>query len=93
MRSALRCLFAFSLAVLPALRAPADSPPLGEQKPLPQEKTLRLDNYGDPLPEGAVARFGTVRLRNCGSPVFSPDGKYLVTSAGDAGSDVVFWDS
>src|SRR5438094_6241459 len=44
----------------------------------------RLDAYGDPLPEGAIARIGTIRLRP-GAPVtdmaFTPDGKHLVTVA------------
>src|SRR6516225_8861719 len=56
----------------------------------------RLDNYGDPLPEGAVARLGTLRLRHvvrdgsgAACVVFSPDGKTLV-SGGDVG--VCAWD-
>ena len=37
----------------------------------------RVDNHGDPLPDGAVARFGTVRLRRTafGAAVVRPDGK------------------
>jgi WD40 repeat protein len=37
-----------------------------------------LDSYGDPLPEGAVARMGTMRLKQMaggGSVRFTPDGK------------------
>jgi WD40 repeat protein len=51
-----------------------------------------VDRYGDPLPKGAVARLGTVRLRNCGALLFSRDGKQLITAGGDALTDVVFWD-
>ena len=53
-----------------------------------------VDAYGDPLPERAVARIGTVRLRQpsevC-SVVYSPDGKLLAT--GGRWDGVRLWDS
>jgi WD40 repeat protein len=45
----------------------------------------RLDRNGDPLPDGAIARFGSGRLLHGGVShmEFSPDGKVLATSGGD----------
>ena len=58
--------------------------------PLP--KAPRTDVYGDPLPEGALVRFGTSRLRHAGLSdfVFLQGGKTVLSS----GSDRVlrFWD-
>jgi WD40 repeat protein len=51
------------------------------------------DCYGDPLPAGAVARFGTVRLRHSSgirSVALSPDGK-LIASATSSNASV--WDA
>jgi RNA polymerase sigma factor (sigma-70 family) len=43
-----------------------------------------VDKFGDPLPEGAVRRFGTLRFRHeaVGALAFTPDGKRLVAGVG-----------
>jgi RNA polymerase sigma factor (sigma-70 family) len=49
-------------------------------------QSARKDRYGDPLPEEAIARLGTTRLRH-GAAIFSlrfiPDGKTLVAQGQD----------
>jgi WD40 repeat protein len=63
------------------------------EKPAPQAKQPRLDLYGDPLPEGAIARLGTVRLDH-GGPVgcllYSHDGKTVIS--GGSTKTVRWWD-
>jgi RNA polymerase sigma factor (sigma-70 family) len=52
-----------------------------------------VDAGGDPLPERAIARLGTLRLRHADSVVsvaFARDGQTLVAS--DVGGNVVLWD-
>lgn len=52
----------------------------------------RTDRYGDPLPEGVIARLGTVRLRAVGaSAAFSSDGKRILTIT--YGRLVKLWDA
>jgi RNA polymerase sigma factor (sigma-70 family) len=75
-----------ALPALPALAAQAAGPT--EPAPPPP----RMDDLGDPLPDGVVRRFGTVRLRQAGPMAFSPNGKTIATGGGPNRSDVVLWD-
>ncbi len=51
----------------------------------------KTDLYGDPLPPGAVARLGTMRLRHAQADiVFSKDGKQLISCG--CGGEVRIWD-
>ena len=57
-----------------------------------QAKDRRVDLYGDPLPEGAVMRLGTVQRRaNGASLVLTADGKVLIGLRG--GKQLSFWDA
>ena len=66
------------IAASPQAERPAD-PPQAEDK-----SARRMDRYGDPLPEGAVARLGTLRFRVPGEIValaFAPDGKSVAIAS------------
>lgn len=83
---------------------PDDEKPDGPRPPGPNVRPIRpvytlpgapkLDRHGDPLPAGAVARYGTVRLRhgtNINGVGFTPDGKRLCTVS-DTDDTVRLWD-
>ena len=56
----------------------------------------KTDQLGDPLPNGAVARLGTIRFRpgGHGASAVSPDGKWLATDLiSKTRTEVVLWDS
>ncbi len=58
-----------------------------------QTRKSRVDLFGDPLPAGARARLGTVRLRQGGEIsqyAFSPNGKVLAASSND--NSVCLWE-
>ncbi len=66
--------------------------------PDPQEKSQdRVDQYGDPLPAGAVARLGSVRFHHQGGVIasaFSPDGKTIVAAGMEKdGTSLRFWET
>ncbi len=73
------------LASIPGFLAVGESPTQKDAQP-------GRDLYGDPLPAGAVARLGSVRLRHAALSdlVFLPDNKSIVSAGGDR--VLRFWD-
>ncbi len=72
------------LLLFPLLAFSQDQPPAKKQTPKENAPRPRLDLYGDPLPEGAIARVGTTRFRLVGPTraiAYSPDGTILATES------------
>jgi WD40 repeat protein len=64
-----------------------------EPKPGDKPGGVRLDRDGTPLPDGAIARLGTLKLRGCYAPMaYTPDGKYFVCSSGLPRVGVAFFE-
>jgi WD40 repeat protein len=61
---------------------------------LAAEQTPGVDRHGDPLPAGAIARFGTTRLRSDAGSMrclnVSPDGRLIAGSGKDS---IILWDA
>ena len=75
-------------------KQPAVKPVDSSRNPEPKPPTLRVDHFGDPLPDDALARFGTVRFRQGPSTCeirYSPDEK--VIAIGSALRWVGLWDA
>jgi WD40 repeat protein len=75
-------LLATCLILRPSLHVHGEPVPATVPKP---DKALRTDRHGDPLPPGAIARLGTVRmdladLSSMACLVYPPDGKILATA-------------
>jgi RNA polymerase sigma factor (sigma-70 family) len=78
----------------PDREAKTQAPAAKDQASVTAKKNqpIATDRYGDPLPEGAVGRLGSLRFRHDGDTtalVFTPDGNSLV---GRTDSGVIIWD-
>src|SRR5262249_11765222 len=63
------------------------------EKPEAKEQARR-DLYGDPLPEGAISRIGTIRLWHGWQQyplIYAPDGRMLASC--DSGNAIRLWDA
>jgi RNA polymerase sigma factor (sigma-70 family) len=79
----------------PAASTQLPAPKKQAEVPAKYDQRIAMDQYGDPLPEGAVARLGTARFRHglfIRALAFAPGGKILA-SAGNVGDGVCLWDA
>ena len=78
---------------IPTVSAQSPAPMKQAEVSVTIDQPIAIDQYGDPLPEGAIARLGAKRFRHDGfatALAFSPDGKTLV---GSTASGVLVWDA
>jgi RNA polymerase sigma factor (sigma-70 family) len=70
----------------PVAQAAAPDERSPEKPAAPGEARVKLDLYGDPLPQGALARMGHMRFRHRGGVAafaYAPDGKTLISADSD----------
>jgi RNA polymerase sigma factor (sigma-70 family) len=71
-----------------------EPPPAAAARTDPASEEVRTDRFGDPLPPGALARFGSTRFRHGGNVrglVYYPDGKRLASAGQD--NTLRVWDA
>ncbi|SRR5579883_939430 len=81
------------LATLLLMTSPQVKPVTEEPKKA-EARRARTDRHGDSLPDGAIARLGTVRWRHgymVEDLAYSPDGKSIAVVGG--GRDITLWDA
>jgi RNA polymerase sigma factor (sigma-70 family) len=73
--------------------APGGAEPSTDKAPSAPMALKDSAERAEPLPPGAIARFGTLRLRGCAAPVaFSPDGKLIACAVDGPRSRVTLWE-
>jgi RNA polymerase sigma factor (sigma-70 family) len=93
LRAACALLTALVIGTLAVTLTPAAAPLAVEAAPPDDKPVARTDAVGDPLPDGALFRLGTLRLRHKNTTLavaFAPDGKTLVAGGWD--SRLRLWD-
>jgi len=87
------------LLIPAALVSPAienETPPPAAPPAESKGKSVRIDDYGDPLPAGALRRLGTLRFRHGGGNIcdllLSKDGKTLVSNTYYGSRTVCVWE-
>ncbi len=78
-----------------AEQAPEEKVPIAPSIPREKETrqpNVRTDLHGDPLPDGVIARLGTLRLRANGAMLAFPPGGTTIVSV-LRGRQVTFWDA
>src|SRR5262249_2247424 len=76
--------------------AVSEAPPPAAPAARGKAKPGRVDDYGDPLPDGVIRRLGTLRFRHGGRIIqnlhLTPDGKTLISSDYYGARKVCVWE-
>lgn len=68
----------------PPQETPTKAKEIASPSPSAEKTQSQVDGYGDPLPPGAIRRFGTLRFRHpeIAGLAFTPDGNRLIAGSG-----------